>query len=307
MAVLEHELPEVGPLGRERLERQLADQRRARAALIREVQSLRARIQSLEGQLEVEPDEEVEALREQLRDQEHWHEAACARIGYLEARITELQARSGTVPEPLHAAPQPKAQARRLPLVAVAALVVVAGAVALVLALGGGSQPEQPARAVRAATPAPVRETVPCEQAAEQRKPVTCTTGTTLTIATADQAIALPDMSARVLSARLVGSEATVQLRVRNGAGARQPLRPQQVYLSLPGTRLYGSERPLLDAGATSTVTERFAFDPADLAALERARGRVDLGVVPFSEWDRERPRRLGVFRLDLSDGSAGG
>jgi hypothetical protein len=166
----------------------------------------------------------------------------------------------------------------------------------------------------------------PCARvgAAVGSEAVTCSTRTArLTIATGAVPVLLADVQARLLRARLTrqrsGALLTVRLRLRNGTGGarRFNVDRRQLYLVVgprqirtarlkhrqPGT-LDGTGRAV-QPGRGLTGTVYFRLTAQDLTRLRRAKGRADLGIVPFAQLSRARPDRIGVIQLDLGDGAA--
>ena len=183
---------------------------------------------------------------------------------------------------------------RWLPLLVLGLLAAIGlGAAAATLLGDDAAPPAQPAPQARAAA-----DLRPCSElpaGAAAAGPVTCTTGTSLTIAPAGEALDLPATGARVQDVTRSADGAVVRLSLRNGTTQAQSL-DRRLYLSLGGERVYPASAPDVPAGATRSVSLRFPVDAATT-------GPVDLGIIPFSEAVDERPARLGVVRVTLPAG----
>ena len=197
-------------------------------------------------------------------------------------------------------------EARRSRTRLVAGLAALAG---LILAIGGGalaaialtdsptvSDPAPPqvrTRVVEKAVP-------PCSAVAEGSGPVSCSTGTRLTIAGGETPIAVGGTEARVLRTVRTPTVAVVRLRLRNTSSSPQNY-AGRVYLATGDRRLpaqYSGSSQRLAPGEAKTVVARFLTDFEAAAALDAAGGKAEIGVIPFSEKVSSKPERLGVLRV---------
>lgn len=187
-----------------------------------------------------------------------------------------------------HEVVAPPARRRlRLMLIAVAILAACAAGVAAGATLLSGDSPSVPPR------PAAAVAVQPCSAVPAGAGAVTCTTGTTLTIASVGSSVALPGTEARVHGVARAGDGVVVRVRMRNGTATSQSL-DDRLYLSLRGRRIDPAVAAgAIPAGATRTLSLRFP-----LAA--GTAGSADLGIVPFGASAEGRPDRLGVVRLTL-------
>lgn len=150
----------------------------------------------------------------------------------------------------------------------------------------------RPASPPRAASPVPS-----CTKLADDAGSdgtITCTTGTTLGIASGRVPLLLDGIEVRVLRSVRAGPNVDVRVRVRNATDAQQDL-AGRLYLALEGQRIAPIVPPGV-LGPREVRTLSLSF-PAGLTTAPRA----DLGVVPFDEpADPARARRLGAVRLAL-------
>lgn len=183
----------------------------------------------------------------------------------------------------------------RLPLALLAAAVLLAVAAGAAGALVLSPSGDETRAAAPPAPAAPAPDVPRCSDlpaGAASGGAVSCTTGTSLTIAEAGDVLALRELDARVLAVSRRGDALRVRLRIANRTDATQSL-DRRVYVSLAGRRLYASPDEPLPARATRTLD--LSFPVGDTAATS-----ADLGIVPFGEPADDGARRLGVVRLTL-------
>lgn len=175
--------------------------------------------------------------------------------------------------------------------------VVAAVGLAVVLLSGGGSssQPAAPAPTRQAARAPDVRS---CAGVTEGRltERVTCrTSSATLTLVAGDKPVLLPGIQARIMRAAIADGRLSLRVRVRNATANHETFNAagRQIYVK-DGRRLYASAKLPVAAHTGETGTLDFALDDAKLHAPT-----VDVAIVPWSELGRDKPRRLGVIRLE--------
>ena len=142
-----------------------------------------------------------------------------------------------------------------------------------------------------------------CSDVSLKQARVSCRTKrAVLQLVRAGHPVVLSDVQGRVLRMDARARHLAIRLRLRNTTTRPRQFNEagRQVYLALRGQRIEADSVPgkhLLAPGQGQTATLRF---DVGRRISEMAVGTADLGLLPYAEIGRDKPRQIGVIRLQL-------